>query len=274
MLDPAFIESAGGRILCTVFRPNVRPADSPGLLFLPPWAEEANKARRMIARLGHAMAEHGVTTVVPDYFGTGDSEGRFDEVRWTYWRRNVLDAAAWMLEHACARLHLGGLRFGGALALDVLPDLPACPRSLLLWQPVVNGHQMLVQFLRLRLAASLGGETERETTSDLRARLGGGECVEVAGYMLSPDIAQGVDGLRLEAQAPPTDVPVDWLELAGMPEADVSPAGRSVADAWLRSGCRVRQAVVVGEHFWATQELVDVPGLIDRSVAVLSEHTS
>jgi len=274
VLDPVFVESAGGRILCTVFRPAARHADSPGLLFLPPWAEEANKARRMIARLGHALAERGVVTLVPDYLGTGDSEGAFEDARWELWRRNVRDAEAWMRADGCDRVHLGGLRLGAALALASLSDLPAPPRSMLLWQPVVNGRQMLVQFLRLRLAASLGGGTERETTSELRARLDAGESVEVAGYMLSPELAQALDGLRLDALTPAPGVPVEWLELAATPDAEVSPAARSVAEAWLAGGFRVRQAVVAGEPFWSTQELVDAPALIERSVAVLAEHMS
>lgn len=263
MLDPAFLRGRHGRIHCTFFRPEaVTPT---GVLFLPPFAEEMNKSRRMMARLGHALADRRWVMALPDPFGTGDSEGDFAEADWAAWRDDVLTTAEALVERGVERLVVGGLRTGVLLALAVLDRLPVTPERLLFWQPVTSGQQFLTRFLRLRLAASMTGG-ERESTGDLRARLDAGEALEIAGYELSPALARALDELDAKALVPPASVPVDWIEVSGGREPRVSPAGTRVAEVWREAGCEVMQQAVAGDPFWTTQEIVDVPELVERSV--------
>lgn len=267
MLDPAFLEGQCGRIHCTFFRP--RASAPTGLLFLPPFAEEMNKSRRMMARLGHALVGQGRIMALPDPFGTGDSEGDFGAAGWAAWQADAVTAAQALIDRGVERLVVGGLRTGALLALDTLDRLPLAPERLLFWQPVTSGRQFLTQFLRLRLAASMAGG-ERESTGDLRARLAAGEPLEIAGYELSPALAEALDGLDAKALLPPADIPVDWFEVSGAEEPRISPAAARVADAWRETGCRVRQEAIAGDPFWTTQEIVDVPDLVERSLATLS----
>jgi len=264
VLDPAFLEGRHGRIHCTFFRPGA--ATSTGLLFLPPFAEEMNKSRRMMAQLGHALAARDWIMALPDPFGTGDSEGDFADARWAAWRADVLTAAGALRERGVERLILGGLRTGVLLALDTLRALPSPPERLLLWQPVTSGRQFLTRFLRLRLAASMSGG-ERESTPDLRARLAAGESLEIAGYELSPALAEALEGLDATALAPPADLPVDWFEVSSADEPRVPPAAARVAEAWRATGCAVAQEALAGDPFWTTQEIAEVPALVERSVA-------
>jgi hypothetical protein len=44
---------------------------------VPPFAEEMNKSRRMIAEVGRRLEGSGVGMLLVDLFGTGDSEGEF-----------------------------------------------------------------------------------------------------------------------------------------------------------------------------------------------------
>lgn len=265
MLDPAFLEGGSGRIHCTFFRPD-QAASPTGVLFLPPFAEEMNKARRMMALFGHRLAGEGWVMALPDPFGTGDSEGDFAEARWAAWRDDVVTTVAALRERGVERLVLAGLRTGALLALDALAHLPLAPQRLLLWQPVTSGRQFLTQFLRLRLAASMAGG-ERESTGDLRARLVAGEALEIAGYELSPELALALERLDAKALAPPAAVPVDWFEVSGAEEPRVSPAGVRVAETWREAGCAVTPEAVAGDPFWTTQEIVEVPALLERSLA-------
>ncbi|MFA9460974.1 hydrolase 2, exosortase A system-associated [Thiohalorhabdus methylotrophus] len=274
MITPFFLDSAGGRIFCTAFHSGPRPGPGPGLLFLPPWAEEANKARRMMARLGHALAESGFTTLVPDLFGTGDSHGDFSEARWPIWLRNAADARAWLREWCGGPVYAGGLRLGALLALEAARDFKDPPAGFLLWSPVTNGQQALKQFLRLRLAAGMGmgGDQVRETTRELQDRLDAGETLEVAGYELHPELAGALADRSLKDLPPPKGADVHWLDLVSGPDAGPPPASRTVVEAWSAQDAHVHQETVAGEHFWATQELVDVPDLIESSRDTLAGY--
>src|SRR6185436_14934074 len=61
-------------------------------------AEEMNKCRRMIAEAANALAALGVAALVPDLFGTGDSEGEFRDADWETWKADLDTAVAWASE--------------------------------------------------------------------------------------------------------------------------------------------------------------------------------
>jgi exosortase A-associated hydrolase 2 len=267
VLQPDFLAGSAGRLLITCFVP--AGGTDRWLLFLPPFAEEMNKSRRMMARLGHALAAQGIGLCLPDLFGTGDSGGDFAEADIAIWRRDLPLITKHLNErHGCRRLALGGLRCGALLAMQARPDLEpvvAC----LLWQPMHKGQQQLTQFLRLRQAAAIMGSGPKETLQELQARLADGETLEVAGYRLSPGLAAGLATAEIAGHCPPPTCPTAWLELSARPEPVLSPVSAKLLADWQGQGADVRPQAVAGDSFWATQELVDAPHLIDASVAAL-----
>lgn len=267
VLQPAFITGRAGQLLVTCFEPAAGAKH--WLLFVPPFAEEANKSRRMMARLGHALAAQGVGTALLDLFGTGDSAGDFGEARLAIWQDDIVATANWLVsDKGCDTLSLGGLRLGVAVGLSAISQLPAAPRNLLCWQPVTKGQQQLTQFLRLRQAAAvMGGGTA--SIKDMQTRLASGETLEVAGYDLHPDLASGLAQLDLNRLTPPSGAAVHWLELTRNPEKPVMPASLAVLDAWQQSGLVPQVQGVPGDPFWTVQELVDAPALVDASVQAL-----
>lgn len=274
MLEPTFLDGHRGRVLCTFFLPedSGNPENSGrGLLLLPPFGEEMNKSRAMLAWFGYAAARAGIVAAILDPYGTGDSEGEFAEAEWAGWREDVVAAAAALASRGAERLTVCGLRTGALLSLDACRHLPALPEGLVLWHPVASGRQFLTQFLRLRLAAGMGAgpRDAAESTEALRARLQQGEVIEVAGYALAPDLARSLDALDAETLAPPLQVPAHWLEISGALPPRVSPAGGRVVDAWKQAGCRVEMEAVGGASFWATQEIASAPQLIERSLECL-----
>ena len=271
MLAPEFLDSGGGRILVTQFRPDDLGDGLAGLVFVPPWAEEANKSRHVIAALGRRLAAEGIVAAVPDLYGTGDSGGGFGDAVWSVWRRNVIDAVALLRDRGCKRIGIGGLRLGASLALDAMRGLQNPPACLLLWQPVTLGRQLLSQFLRLRLAASFAGQGAPETPATLRSRLAAGQAVEVAGYLVHPAMAEALDRLDV-SELEPAGISADavrWLECVATAQGELLPATRAVLEAWSHRGVEVRPELLPGPAFWSTQELVAAPDLVERSVALV-----
>lgn len=259
------------------------PKDRPvrGLVvYVHPFAEEMNKARRMAALQSRALATQGLAVLQIDLTGCGDSSGAFDSATWSVWIDDVAAACAWLLErHACndssrqPTLWLWGLRAGCLIAAAAAGRLPL-PWHLLLWQPVVSGRQHLQQFLRLKMAGNLAAGTGRGTTDALRRQLERSEPVDVAGYRLSADLASGLEAARLVPHANPQGR-VIWIELSHREEAQLLPASATAIDEWQAAGHAVFAQVVRGPAFWQTVEIEQAPDLIDATqAALLLEHSA
>jgi exosortase A-associated hydrolase 2 len=183
-------DGAGGQRYC-LYQPAAGVCRGT-LVYVPPFAEEMNKSRRMAALLALELARQGIATLRIDLHGCGDSSGDFADARWESWRDDVGLACAWLEQHSGHRPALLGLRLGALLAMDYVANAPQdeAPRHVILWQPVLDGASCLTQFLRLRMAGAMMSATGAadNSTAALRAMLTAGESLEVAGYELSPEL--------------------------------------------------------------------------------------
>lgn len=270
-MRPFFLPGTSGNLFALYYPPRTLQSAQRGVLFFPPFAEELNKSRRMIALQARRFAEEGYAVLVVDLYGTGDSAGDFAEARWEIWRNDMVLAAHWLAETGVHSIIAWGLRSGALLALDLAGELTPPVERLLLWQPVIRGEQMMTQFLRLRLAADLATPGEKITTHDLRARLAGGECIEVAGYMLAPELVTRIDRLDLKNMPTSATAPIYWLEITSAGDKPLSPASRAVVDAWVQQGIKVHASTVVGEAFWNSLEIEVTPTLIEHSLQCIAE---
>jgi len=263
-----FLPLSRGRRFCVRYSPTTRAGGA--ILFVPPFAEEMNKARRMAALQARALAANGWTVLQMDLFGCGDSDGEFAEADWQQWRTDITDAMAWLREQTDCLPLLWGLRAGCLLACDVAHDMNPPPR-LLLWQPSMSGRQALQQFLRLRVAGQLFGDPSADKigTRDLREQLLRGEAVEVAGYLLSPGVALGLEAAGLNPLVAPTQVA--WLEIGPATSAEPSPAVRGRVKAWEAAGHRVALRSIAGAAFWQTQEIAECPELLDATLTAVGD---
>lgn len=194
-----FLPVDGSPRFCLLHRPAgaVRAA----ILYLHPFAEEMNRARRVVAGAARAFAAAGYAVLQLDLHGCGDSAGDFGDASWAQWQRDTAAGLAYLHETFVAPPIIWGLRSGALLAGAAATAQPAAP-GLLLWQPVLAGKTHLQQFLRLALAADmLDGTAAGGGTAALMAQLEAGESVEVAGYRLAPALAQGLAGSVLTPTA-------------------------------------------------------------------------
>ncbi|HEV2221021.1 MAG TPA: hydrolase 2, exosortase A system-associated [Casimicrobiaceae bacterium] len=272
-LEVSWLQSSGGRRFCTLHEPAESGAVAGAMLYVHPFAEEMNKARRMAALQARALAAVGWVVLQVDLAGCGDSEGEFGEASWERWVTDVREAAGWLRERTGYDPWLWGLRAGCLVAAEAAAGMASLP-GLLFWQPVLSGKQFLQQFLRLKVASQILGSTDtaRVDTRELRERLRLGDSVEVAGYELAPALAAGLESAELAPIA--GACPLLWIEVAGGAEAAMSPAGRARAAQWEDSGHPVDARCVTGQAFWQTQEITECPALIRETVARLAAARS
>lgn len=269
-LSGEFIGPAGRRIFLLRRESTVAGGSRGSVLVVPPFGEEMNKSRRMIAETSQRLCESGISVIVPDLFGTGDSEGEFREAEVDHWVEDLATACTYAESRAMPVRAILAVRLGCALAVAAQRSgaLPSVEASAW-WQPVLDGKRHVAQFLRLRVAGgSMRGDAP-ETVDDLRRKSAAGETLAVAGYELSPGLVRGLEGLTVET--PPTGSGnLHWFEVVREAEAAAPlPTARFVEKA-RAGGSQVTLVTVAGEPFWASTEVVRLPGLAEQTVIALA----
>ncbi len=194
---PLFIPCEQGQLFAMYYEP-VLDVASHCIVHIPAFAEEMNHSRRMVALQAIIYAEKGIAVCVFDLWGTGDSQGEFGDATWAIWLKNIQTVIGWLQTQKYDLLSLWGLRSGVLLALDYLQKYDAKIESLIAWKPVLNGETFVMQFLRLRVAAAMMDKNApQEKTTDLRKLLMSGQSIEVAGYLLNPELVNPL--LQLKA---------------------------------------------------------------------------
>lgn len=283
------VDGAGrtGERFCFYRAPEIR-AGAVGrgsVLAVHAFAEEMNKTRVAAADCARALAAAGFAVLQIDLGGCGDSAGDFADATWDGWLADLADAWAWLAVQSSGPRWVWGTRLGALLADRFVSRCTPAADGLLLWQPVVNGAQHLGQFLRLKTVGSLlreapaGGATTpvaRVAEPSPRADLASGRAIEVAGYQLTPALADAIEAARLGAsQAGDAPMPpcIRWFEVSSQ-SAAITPIATRVAERWRAAGSDVAVATIAGPAFWQTQEVERCDALVDASVAALGEAVS
>jgi len=260
-----FLDGAAGALFAIYFPPAPGKYRGHDVLVLPAFAEEMNKARRMVAVQAGELGRRGIGTLVVDLYGTGDSAGDFRDARWEIWESDVGTALAWLDGNGSTRTGVLAVRFGALLAKVVLERAERLSR-LVLWQPVIRGNVMLTQFLRLRTAAAMSlSAGEGESVTALRDALARGEIIEVAGYELSPALARAMDSARLDDLPTSKLPPTASFELTASESQSPAPASRRVLDKWRHAGVAVDAETIPTHPFWTGLNITVVPELITRT---------
>ncbi len=240
-------------------------------VYIHPFAEEMNKSRRMAALQARAFSNLGFAVLAIDLYGCGDSEGNLDEATWAIWKQDILYGVEWLSQRKLGPLHIWGLRLGATLGLSIWQSSLDIFESGLLWQPVLKGETFMTQFLRLAIA----GDALREakgglTTNALRQQISAGNVIEIAGYPLTASLVQELDAQKLENFIIPSK-PIYWIDVKSNSSLGIPPATQKIIENWKAEGINVNYQLIEGDAFWATQEIVEVPALIDASCYTYTE---
>ena len=245
---PFFLRGVAGRLFALHLQAAGDVVNSRGVLFFPPFAEEMNKSRRMVALQARRLAAMGYQVLLVDLYGTGDSEGDFADARWSMWRADMLQAALWLQKKGADRLTLWGLRLGSLLAMEIEPELRSSVDSIVLWQPVARGSTFMTQFLRLRVAGEMVSGGDKLTTRDLRHAFRRGDCVEIAGYTVHPEMAEAIDLLSVEDLIGEASAPLACFQVTL--DGEPSGIGRRLVALREPKGNETSVVALTGEKFW------------------------
>lgn len=263
-VEAFYLPATLGQRFCLFHRPDLvasrLEAERGAVVYIHPFAEEMNKSRRMAALQSRALAAAGFAVLQIDLYGCGDSSGDFGDATWESWLEDVALGLRWLQQRSNSPLWLWGLRAGCLLANEIAQrHHHSC--NLLFWQPVIAGKQHLQQFLRLKIAGDLAGGESKAKMERLRAQLEQGEPVEIAGYLLSPGLADGL--VQAELNAPTSFSRLEWLEVSAKINAGLSPAASLRVKSWQSTNGAVRASPVCGPAFWQTSEIAECPTLLE-----------
>lgn len=251
------------------------------VLYVHPFAEEMNKSRRMAALQTRALADAGYAVLQIDLLGCGDSSGDFGDASWQAWVNDVVLGAKWLRQRHETQnselsqppLWLWCLRAGCLLAAEAACQLNE-PCHFLFWQPPSAGKPLLQQFLRLKVAGDMLGGQSKGVMEGLRKQLAAGSSVEIAGYMLSAELATGLEQATLAPIAKESGLQrVEWFELSTREDATLNPVSTQSIARWQSAGFDVRSRIVRGPAFWQTTEIEEAPALLAATTAAIAAQS-
>lgn len=266
-LEAFHLETPLGFRFCVLRRPADGERSCGTIIHVPAFAEEMNKSRHMVALAADAWARDGWSVLQIDLGGCGDSAGDLADASWDSWLEDVRLAHQWAQVHGQGPIWLWGLRLGALLASDAAARFHLdC--GLLLWQPVTSGKQHLQQFLRLWMGAQIVGKAGAAEEAPPQQRLAQGETVEIAGYEITPEFAQGMAAAQFNSTAPLRGV--HWFHLTPSGAPPSSSVFERLKTEWQAAGVAFRINTAAGPSFWQAQEIELAPELLQQSRAALS----
>lgn len=268
-----FLPGARGELFAAFHQPPEGMTKKGGILYVPPFAEELNKSRRMSTVQARYLAWLGYSVLIVDLYGSGDSDGEFGDATWDIWIEDLVASFNWLSEQTGGQVSVWAMRLGTLLAMDLMKILESAIPKLVFWQPVVSGEAALTEFLRVQLAGEmLGGKAASTTLQDLRARLNAGESLEIGGYSLNQGLAQSISSASLTTHTPAVSE-LHWLEVSFDKRSGLGASSQRLVDSWREQGVPIRARVVEGPRFWSTTEITDCPPLLVVTQAAMSGHT-
>ena len=259
---PKFIPSAAGNVFTLTFSCS-NPQSK--LIFIPPFAEEANKSRHILSALGRRLSQHGIQTTIVDLFGTGDSEGDLDQASLDIWHQDITHTINYLEPNNSCQLILGGLRLGATIAASYAYNYKPLTaiNQLFYWQPIADGATYMKQFLRLKLAESIAqGKDDGITTSEIINSILQGNTHEISGYPLSKELFEQISDLKFSTFDLDIETKIFDINTNGIASVPLTKLSQQLVNAEL--------IVCQDSQFWACQEIVHCNNLIEVTVKSIS----
>ncbi|MCB1705697.1 MAG: hydrolase 2, exosortase A system-associated [Halioglobus sp.] len=267
-LLPRFLGEEGQRFFTLQTRCREQPRAH--IVYVPPFGEEMNRCRALVAEQARAFARAGYWCTAIDFYGSGDSEGELRDASLAVWQDNIRLTVETLQREAPAPIILWGLRLGAFIAMDFAAKSSIDIQSIILWQPVVSGERYVTQILRQRVAALVGKDLAPETTSQIRNKLAEGECVEVSGYTLGGVLVQDIENLSLAGMTALCRDRIHWLEHVSEPGA--APGGATIKAVEKLRGLQNDVAVhpFTGPQLWQLHKRDALPELLSITSGLLA----
>jgi exosortase A-associated hydrolase 2 len=268
LFEAFFTEASTGQRFCLFYPPDNGRTVLGAIVYVHPFAEELNRSRRMAALQARAFAAAGYAVLQIDLHGCGDSSGEFGDATWDAWIDDVIAACAWLRDRIDLPVWIWGLRAGCLIAAEAAFQIEKVA-GLVFWQPVFSGRQCLQQFLRLKIAGDMLNGGMGTNVERLHQQLTRGESIEIAGYLLSSELAAGLGKAELTV---PTHVGrIECLEVLAKPNPSLSPVLATRLAEWRSAGQHAHGTAVSAPAFWQTAEITESQALVEATLSAIKD---
>ena len=264
-VTPSFIDGSAGKLFALHYAPLKISEKSECIIIAASFAEEMNRCRYMSTLLAQSLANHGYGFISVDAYGTGDSEGDFKDAGWEQACQDLLAGISYAYTLGYQKITLLGVRLGALQALKVSSEISNLKR-LIFWQPLINGQSALVQFLRIKIAASMNRDEKPETIQSLEAQIESGNHINVSGYDVSPELFRGTQATKFDDYIDSVSVPVGWFTVLSSADRKTPRGDMMLIDKWRQNGTKIIHQELIGIPFWQTHERALVPELVDATI--------
>lgn len=251
-LRPRFLGEPGEKFFTLQFQCEGKPKAH--IVFIPPFVEEMNRCRSLVATQARMFAQAGYYCTLIDFYGTGDSEGVLRDASLEIWRSNIRTTVDLLQREDSCPLIVWGLRLGALIALDYAASSPVQPAHIILWQPVTSASLYITQVLRQRVASLMVRDLPAETTKEIRQRLDEGVDVEVAGYTLGGALLRDLEMLEMSKLHNVSAGNVYWLEHVPEEGKEIGVAARKGVDVLTAQGNKVELRTFCDPPIWQIHE--------------------
>ncbi len=239
------------------------------IVFIPPFGEEMNRCRSLVATQARNFARAGYACTLIDFYGTGDSQGQLCDSSLQIWRDNIRETVDTLLSEVTAPLIFWGLRLGGLIALDYAAITAQPVQDIILWQ-AVNAPKIYVnQMLRQRVASLMVRDLPPETTAQIRQKLEDGDEVEISGYTVGRSLIRDIEGIEMAAMRGLCSGRVYWLEHVIEAGKEIGVASRKAVDQLVEQGNRVDVHTFSDPPIWLIHERDFAPQLLSATSRLL-----
>lgn len=224
---------------------------SKGLIFCHPYGEEKQESYRVFVNLARQVARRGVAVLRFDLFGTGDSEGEWEEATVSHWLSDITAAIDWLrADGRLETLGLLGLRFGGTLA-SLVAENDNSIRFLVLLNPIVNVEAYIYDSLRSNLSTQMVLYKKIKLNREqLLSKLMEGERINLDGYLLTKEFYESAKQINLLRDIKNFRGKCLIVELSGEKSVKQNPELLSLHSVYLKNNSNATRISLSIHPFW------------------------
>jgi pimeloyl-ACP methyl ester carboxylesterase len=116
------------------------------LVIVPPLFEELARTRKLLVNAARAFAASGFNVARFDYYGTGLSEGRFEDFAPSQATRDLDTVVSFCRAHGARQVSLVGVRYGAYLAAQHVRGSDLA--NVVVWEPILDPAAYMAEVLK------------------------------------------------------------------------------------------------------------------------------
>jgi exosortase A-associated hydrolase 2 len=140
--EPFYLDGPHGKLFAIYHPPQNNIQVKGCFLYIQPLAEEMNRCRQMVAIQAREFSKLGYGCLLLDLYGTGDSEGEYQDGNWDIYLADLNAGLRWISTQGYDHTRLWALRHGALLALDLARAVPALWGNVLL---ILSGNDWIAK---------------------------------------------------------------------------------------------------------------------------------